>query len=103
MNIIRATIAMEMILLVITLPKRVLKLTTLPLCILPLKREITIQIAASPIKKVECEGRYPFRLPGLVHITAKKDIVRITISVISVIILNLRFSMPFYASIRSLM
>jgi hypothetical protein len=63
-----------------------------PLCIFPFARDIKIHIAASAIKNVRCDGRYPFRLPGLVHITAKKDIVRITISAINVIILKLRFS-----------
>jgi hypothetical protein len=97
MNIIRAVTEIAKMLLVITLTNKVVKLMIFPLCIFPLARDIKIHIAARAIKNVRWEGRYPLRLPGLVHITAKKDIVKITISAINVIILNLRISIDYFS------
>ena len=66
-----------------------------PRCIFPLARETTIHIRARPIKNAICDGRYDFRLAGLVQIIKRNDIDRITISAIKVITLNLRFSIFF--------
>jgi hypothetical protein len=55
-------------------------------------RDTIIHIRASPRKNGKCDGRYDFRLAGFVHNMARNDIVRMTISARSVIVLNLRFS-----------
>ena len=83
---------MAIILLVSTLEKSDVKLMILPRCIFPLIRETTIHIMASPRKNGVCDGRYNLRLAGFVHTIARKEMVRMTISARSVMVLNLRFS-----------
>jgi hypothetical protein len=94
----------EMILLVMTLENSVEKLIIFPLCILPLSRDTTIQINAKLPKKGLCDGRYDLRLAGFVHIMKRNDIVKITISAISVIVRNLRLSIrpEFYDCLTNL-
>jgi hypothetical protein len=48
-----------------------------------------IQISTRPAKKGAWDGRYDLRLAGLLHTISRKDMVRITISAISVKTLNL--------------
>jgi hypothetical protein len=90
--IARAVIEIAIILLVRILVNNVEKLMILPRCILPLISETIIHIRASPRKNGKCDGRYDLRLAGFVHTSARNDIVRMTISARSVIVLNLRFS-----------
>jgi len=85
-----------MTLLLSTLEKRDVKLMILPRCIFPLASETTIHIIARPTKNIICDGRYDFRLAGLVQIIKRNDIDNITISAINVITLNLRFSILLY-------
>ncbi len=91
-NIIRTVIDVAIILLLRTLVKSVVKLMILPRCIFPFNSETIIHIRARPAKNGACDGRYDRRLAGLVHTIARKDIVNITISANSVIVLNLRFT-----------
>ena len=88
---IRVVIDTAMKLLLKTRENREVKLMILPRCILPFNSEIIIHNRASPKKNGACDGRYDLRLAGLVHIIARKDIVKITISANMVIILKLRF------------
>ena len=96
--IARAVIETAMILLVSTLVKRVVKLIILPRCIFPFITEMIIHIMANPRKNGVCDGRYDFRLAGLVHIIARNDIVSMIISAKSVIVLNFRFSIGLLAT-----
>ena len=90
--IARAVIETAIILLVRTLVKSVVKLMILPQFIFPLTSETMIHIRARPMKNGVCDGRYNLRLAGFVQTIARNDIVSMTISAKSVIVLNLRFS-----------
>jgi hypothetical protein len=92
---------MEIRLLLMTLLKRKEKLMIFPRCIFPFKSETISHINANPAKKILCEGRYDFRLAGLVHIIKRNDIARITISAINVIVLNLRVSICSFQTVVS--
>jgi len=92
MYIIRAKNEIEIRLLLITLLKRDEKLMIFPRCIFPLIRDTSSHIAASPAKKILCDGRYDLKLAGLVHTIRRNDIPRMTISAKRVIVWNLRFS-----------
>jgi hypothetical protein len=80
-------------LLLMTLLKRVEKLTILPRCIFPFRSETNSQIIASVTKKILCEGRYDFRPAGLVSAISRNDIPSMKISAKRVIVRNRVFSM----------
>jgi hypothetical protein len=89
MYIINVTRAREIRLLLSTLPKTVEKLIILPLCILPLSNETSIQISTKKIKNIPCDERYDFSPDGLKEATIRKDSTRMMISDNNVIALNL--------------
>jgi hypothetical protein len=88
----RVVIEIAIKLLVKTLVKRLEKFTIFPLFILPLRSDTIIHMAARPMKKRECDGKYDLRLAGFVHTNARNDIVRMMISASKVKDLNLRLS-----------